>query len=60
MYGVDMSEPGAQEYYDLVFALLASRDLDYVKVDDLSAPYHKYEIEAIRKAINRSGRPIVL
>jgi hypothetical protein len=60
MYGVDMSKPGAQEYYDSVFALLASWDLDYVKVDDLSRPYHKDEIEAIRKAIDRSGRTIVL
>jgi hypothetical protein len=60
MFGVDMSKPGAQEYYDSVFALLASWDLDYVKVDDLSSPYHKDEIEAIRKAIDRSGRPIVL
>ncbi|HZR20643.1 MAG TPA: glycoside hydrolase family 27 protein [Verrucomicrobiae bacterium] len=60
MYGVDMSKPGAQEYYDSVFALLASWDLDYVKVDDLSRPYHKDELEAIRKAIDRSGRAIVL
>jgi alpha-galactosidase len=60
MYGVNMSKPGAQEYYDSVFALLASWDLDYVKVDDLSRPYHRDEIEAIRKAIDRSGRPIVL
>lgn len=60
MYGVDMSKPGAQEYYDSVFSLLASWDLDYVKVDDLSRPYHKDEIEAIRKAIDRSGRPMVL
>ena len=60
MYGVDMSKPGAQEYYNSVFALLASWDLDYVKVDDLSSPYHKDEIEAIRKAIDQSGRPIVL
>jgi hypothetical protein len=59
MYGVDMSKPGAQAYYDSVFALLASWDLDYVKVDDLSSPYHKDEIEAIRKAIDRSGRKIV-
>lgn len=59
MYGVDMSKPGAQEYYDSVFALLASWDLDFVKVDDLSAPYHTDEIEAIRKAIDRTGRKIV-
>lgn len=59
MYGVDMTKPGAQEYYDSVFALMASWGLDYVKVDDLSSPYHKDEIEAIRKAIDRSGRKIV-
>jgi alpha-galactosidase len=60
MFGVDMSKPGAQEYYDSVFKLLASWDLDYVKVDDLASPYHKAEIEAIRKAIDRCGRPILL
>ena len=59
MYGVDMNKPGAQEYYDSVFALFASWDLDFVKVDDLSSPYHKPEIEAIRNAIDKSGRPIV-
>jgi alpha-galactosidase len=60
MYGVDMSKPGAQEYYDSVFELMASWDLDFVKVDDLSSPYHRAEIEAIRKAIDKTGRPIVL
>ena len=59
MYGVDMTQPGAQEYYDSVFALFASWDLDFVKVDDLSFPYHQAEIEAIRKAIDKTGRPIV-
>ena len=59
MYGVDMSKPGAQEYYNSVFALFASWDLDFVKVDDLSSPYHQAEIEAIRQAIDRSGRAIV-
>ncbi len=60
MYGVDMSKPGAQEYYDSVFALMASWDLDFVKVDDLSAPrFHQAEVEAIRKAIDKSGRKIV-
>lgn len=60
MYGVDMSKPGAQEYYDSVFKLLASWGLDFVKVDDLARPYHKDEIEAIRKAIDKCGRKIVL
>ncbi len=59
MYGVDMAKPGAQEYYDSVFALLASWEIDFVKVDDLSSPYHEPEIEAIRKAIDKTGRPII-
>lgn len=59
MYGVDMSKPGAQEYYDSVFALMASWGLDFVKVDDLSRPYHKAEIEGIRRAIDKTGRRIV-
>jgi alpha-galactosidase len=62
MYGVDMSKPGAQAYYDSVFALIAGWGVDYVKVDDISRPYHEHEpeIEAVRRAIDRSGRPIVL
>ena len=31
-----------------------------MKVDDLSRPYHTAEIEAIRKAIDKVGRPMVL
>jgi len=57
MYGVDMTKPGAQEYYDSVFAQMADWGLDFVKVDDLSG--HDAEIEAVRKAIDKCGRPIV-
>jgi len=62
MYGVDMSKPGAQAYYDSVFALLASWGVDFVKVDDIARPYHRNapEIEAVRRAIDRSGRAMVL
>ncbi|KRA59157.1 alpha-galactosidase [Caulobacter sp. Root655] len=62
MYGVDMKKPGAQAYYDSVFKLLAAWGVDYVKVDDMSRPYHDHapEIEAVRKAIDASGRPMVL
>ena len=62
MYGVDMSKPGAQEYYDSLYELYASWGVDYVKIDDISRPYdlvQKAEIEAIRKAIDKTGRPIV-
>jgi hypothetical protein len=61
-FGVDMSRPGSQEYYDSVFALLAEWGVDFVKVDDISRPYLENlgEIEAVRRAIDRAGRPMVL
>ena len=62
MYGVDMRRPGAQAYYNSVFALFASWGVDFVKMDDMSRPYdsHAPEIEAAHKAIVASGRPMVL
>ncbi len=52
--------PGGQEYYNSVFELYASWGVDFIKIDDLSRPYHQAEIEMIRKAIDRCGRKIVL
>jgi hypothetical protein len=62
MYGVDMRKPGAQDYYNSVFRLIASWGVDFVKVDDLSRPYHRNqpEVEAVRRAIDASGRPMIL
>jgi len=68
MYGVDWQRPGAQAYYDSLFALYASWGVDYVKVDDICntnmyphAPYSaEKEIEMIAKAIANCGRLMVL
>jgi alpha-galactosidase len=62
MYGVDMSKPGAQAYYDSVFSLYASWGVDFVKMDDMSRPYARNwpEIEAAHRAITATGRPIIL
>jgi hypothetical protein len=60
MFGVDMTKPGAQDYYNSVFEMFAAWGVDFVKVDDIARPYHKAEIEAIRRAIDRTGRPMVL
>jgi alpha-galactosidase len=62
MYGVDMRKPGAQAYYDTVFALYASWGVDFIKMDDMSRPYdaHAPEIEAAHRAIARTKRPMVL
>ena len=54
-------KPGAQEYYNSIFELYAEWGVDFIKIDDLSAPiYHEKEIELIRNAIDNSGRAIVL
>jgi alpha-galactosidase len=60
MYGVNAHAPGAQEYYDSIFALYAEWGVDLVKVDDVLAPYATGEIELIRAAIEASGRDMVL
>ena len=62
MYGIDMSKPGAQEYYNSIFKLYASWGVDFVKMDDMSRPYEKNwrEIEGAHKAIAASGRAIIL
>ncbi len=60
MYGLDMNKPGAQEYLNSIIELYKEWDVDFIKVDDISRPYHKAEIEGYKKAINNAGRPMVL
>lgn len=59
-YGVDMSKPGAQAYYDSLAELWASWGADYIKADDNSTPPRASEILALHEALKKSGRPIVL
>lgn len=59
-YTVVATKPGAQEYYNSIMEMYASWGVDFIKIDDLSRPYHQGEIELIRKAIDKTGRPIVL
>lgn len=57
IYGVDMTKPGAQEYYNSVFALLAEWGVDFVKVDDVT---NTPELEAISKAIRLTKSDVLL
>lgn len=59
MYGVQNNEAG-QAWYDSCARLWSSWGVDFVKVDDLSSPYSAPEIEMLRKAFDKCGRPIVL
>jgi len=60
MYGVDMSRPGAQDYYDSLLRLYADWGVDYIKADDIARPMHREEIAALHRAIQKTGRSIVL
>jgi hypothetical protein len=59
-YTILADKDGAKDYYNSIFELYASWGIDFVKVDDLARPYHQDEIEMIRKAIDKTGRPMVL
>lgn len=58
MYTIVAGRSGAQEYYNSIFKLYASWDVDFVKADDLSG--RTDEIEMVRKAIDNCGKPIVI
>jgi hypothetical protein len=67
MYGVDVSKPAGQAYYDSIAALYAQWGVDYIKADDMShagkparEDYHGAEIAALHNAIVKAGRPMVL
>lgn len=66
-FGVDVSKPAGQAYYDSIVALYAQWGVDFIKADDMSwgknpagESYHAPEISALDRAIQKAGRPIVL
>jgi hypothetical protein len=61
MYGVDTARPGSQEYYDSILELYASWGVDFIKADDMGSHlYQPAEMKALHRAIEKTGRPIVL
>lgn len=63
MYGVDATKPEGQAYYNSIVQMYADWGVDFIKCDDISRPYddvQKAEIEALRKAIDKTGRHILL
>ncbi|MDQ0000796.1 glycoside hydrolase family 27 protein [Pseudarthrobacter sulfonivorans] len=59
-YGLNHQHPGAQSYYDSQLRLFAEWGVDFVKADDMLGPYYAAEIAAYQRAIQRSGREMVL
>ena len=63
MYGVDATKPEGQAYYNSIVQMYADWGVDFIKCDDISRPYdnvQKAEVEALRKAIDKTGRHIIL
>jgi len=61
MWGVDMTKPGAQAYYDSIVELYASWGVDFIKADDMGSHlYQPAEMKALSSAIRKSWRPMVL
>ena len=58
-YGVKSGDAG-QAYYDSMAKLYAKWELDFVKVDCISQPYKDEEIHMLSRALQNSGRQIVL
>ncbi len=64
MYGVRGDTAAGQAWYDALFAQYAAWDLDFIKIDDMlnntTAMYHQAEADAIRQAVDKSGRAMVI
>ncbi len=68
MYGINMTLPGGQAYYNSLTELYASWGVDFIKADDMGSwdgegnltPYRTDEVEGLSKAIALSGRQMVL
>lgn len=58
--GLNHDHPGAQSYYDSLLAQFAAWGVDFVKADDMIAPYREAEVAAFAAAVRRCGRPMVL
>ena len=58
-YGVRDNKAG-QAYYDSLADLYAQWGVDFLKVDCISRPWHAAEIHMVRRALDQSGRAIIL
>ena len=62
MYGVDTNKEGAKEYYDSIFELYASWDVDFIKCDDIcrELPHEEEELKMLSSSLKNCGRDMVL
>ena len=56
-YGIDMTKPGAQAYYNALVNKLAGWGVDFIKVDDMVP--NPQEIVAVARAIEEGGHKMI-
>lgn len=59
-WGLDVSRPGGQAYYDSLMQLYAQWGVDFIKADDMCNPYRAAEIEALSAARDTYAPELVL
>ncbi|MEU2202707.1 glycoside hydrolase family 27 protein [Isoptericola sp. NPDC019482] len=63
-YGLRHDHPGAQAWLDAMVDHVVGWGVDFLKVDDMLAPYHRDAVEAlslaVRRAEERHGRRVVV
>lgn len=57
-YGIDVTKPGGQQYYDALIEQMAEWGVDFIKYDDIVP--HPDEVDAVVTAIKKCNRPILL
>lgn len=62
MYGVDPQRQGAKEYYESLFALYKSWDVDFIKCDDIcrEMPHEENELILLSDSLKNCGRDMIL
>jgi len=64
MWGVRGDTEAGQAWYDALFAQYAAWGVDFVKIDDMlnntTREFHQAESEAIRRAVDKTGRSMVI
>ena len=62
MYGVDPHKEGGRAYYDSIFELYASWDVDFIKCDDIcrELPHEEEELVMLSESLRSCGRDMVL
>lgn len=61
-YGLDPNKEGAREYYDSIFKLYASWDVDFIKCDDIcrELPHEEEELIMLSESLHSCGREMIL